>query len=98
VVILTDDGIATGSTMRAAVAALRQRGPARIVVAAPTIAASTFRQLQSEADEVTAVMAPEEFRGVGEWYSDFSQTTDEEVRSLLARSAYRRLEPARSDN
>jgi predicted phosphoribosyltransferase len=83
-VIIIDDGIATGSTMRAAVAALRQQNPARIVVATPTIAASTLEQLAQEADEVVAVMAPEDFNGVGQWYYNFTQTTDDEVKHLLA--------------
>jgi putative phosphoribosyl transferase len=83
-VIIIDDGIATGSTMIAAVAALRQLGAGRIVVAAPVIARSTFYLIHNAADEVAAVIAPEEFYGVGQWYEDFSQTTDEEVRQLLA--------------
>ena len=83
-VIIVDDGIATGSTMIAAVAALRQLGAGRIVVAAPVIARSTFYLIHNAADEVAAVIAPEEFYGVGQWYEDFSQTTDEEVRALLA--------------
>jgi predicted phosphoribosyltransferase len=83
-IILVDDGVATGSTMIAAVAALRQLNAGRIVVAAPIIARSTFYQIHNEADEVVAVIAPEEFYGVGQWYEDFSQTTDEEVRALLA--------------
>jgi len=70
--------------MMAAVAALRQLNAARIVVAAPVIARSTFYQIHNAADEVAAVIAPEEFYGVGQWYEDFSQTTDEEVRRLLA--------------
>jgi putative phosphoribosyl transferase len=88
-VILVDDGIATGSTMIAAVAALRQLGAGRIVVAAPVIARSTFYQIHNAADEVAAVIAPEEFYGVGQWYEDFSQTTDEEVRKLLDQANYR---------
>jgi predicted phosphoribosyltransferase len=83
-VIIIDDGIATGSTMIAAVAALRQLGTGRIVVAAPVIARSTFYLIHNAADEVAAVITPEEFYGVGQWYQDFSQTTDEEVRQLLA--------------
>lgn len=83
-VILVDDGIATGATMRAAIQALRSRRARRIVVAAPTIAASTYRGLRGEADEIVAVITPEEFYGVGQWFDDFSQTTDEEVRALLA--------------
>ena len=88
-VIVVDDGIATGSTMLAAVSALRQLNAARIVVAAPVIAASTHREMQRVADEVTAVMIPERFYAVGQWYEDFSQTTDEEVRELLAQAARR---------
>ena len=88
-IILVDDGIATGSTMIAAVAGLRQLGAARIVVAAPVIAQSIFRQIRHVADEVVAVNLPEEFYSVGEWYEDFSQTTDEEVRRLLTETNYR---------
>jgi putative phosphoribosyl transferase len=83
-IILVDDGIATGSTMIAAVAALRQLRAGRIVVATPVIARSTFYQIHNVADEVAAVIAPEEFHGVGEWYENFSQTTDDEVRRLLS--------------
>jgi predicted phosphoribosyltransferase len=85
-VILVDDGIATGSTMLAAIAALRQLEAARIVVAAPTIASTTLQQISDAADEVAAVMVPEEFYGVGQSYENFSQTTDEEVRELLRRN------------
>jgi putative phosphoribosyl transferase len=88
-VIIVDDGIATGSTMIAAVAALRQLGAGRIVVAAPVIARSTFYLIHNAADEVAAVIAPEEFYGVGQWYEDFSQTTDEEVQALLAETSNR---------
>jgi predicted phosphoribosyltransferase len=83
-VILVDDGIATGATMMAAIAALRQSRPAEIVVAAPTMARETRDALRSHADSVVAGIAPERFRGVGEWYDDFSQTTDDEVRESLA--------------
>ena len=79
-IILVDDGIATGSTMIAAVSALRQLEAGRIVVAAPVIARSTFYQMHNAADEVAAVIVPEEFYGVGQWYENFSQTTDDEVR------------------
>jgi putative phosphoribosyl transferase len=82
-VIVVDDGLATGSTMRAAVKALRQSGPVRIVVAAPVAAADTCRSLASEADEVVCVNVPESFRAVSMWYDEFSQTSDEEVRRLL---------------
>jgi putative phosphoribosyl transferase len=83
-VIVVDDGIATGSTMMAAVAALRQLNAARVVVAVPTIALATYYQVRRLADDVAAVMMPEHFYGVGQWYEDFSQTTDAEVRQLLA--------------
>jgi putative phosphoribosyl transferase len=86
-VILVDDGLATGSTMRAAVAALRQLEPARIVVAVPTAAPSTCEEFRHEADECVCEITPDPFYAVGLWYEDFSQTTDEEVRELLARSA-----------
>jgi putative phosphoribosyl transferase len=86
-VILVDDGIATGSTMRAAIGVLRSQHAGRIVVATPTIAASTCREMGDEADEVVAVLSPAEFYGVGQWYEDFSQTTDDEVRALLASAA-----------
>jgi len=82
-VILVDDGLATGSTMLAAVRAVRARQPARIVVAVPTAAAETCAQLRSEADEVVCATTPEPFRTVGTWYDDFSQTSDEEVGELL---------------
>lgn len=85
-VIVIDDGIATGSTMRAALAALRRQHPARLIVATPTVAAATLTEIESKADEVVAVIAPEDFYGVGQWYEDFSQTTDEEVRDLLNRA------------
>jgi putative phosphoribosyl transferase len=88
-VVVVDDGIATGSTMLAAVAALRQLNAGRIVVAAPVIAASTYYELRRAADEVAAVIMPENFYAVGLWYKDFSQTSDEEVRDLLAQAARR---------
>jgi putative phosphoribosyl transferase len=83
-VILVDDGLATGSSMRAAVAALRQLGPARSVVAVPVAAPSTCEELRREVDEVVCFATPEPFMAVGRFYDDFSQTTDEEVRELLA--------------
>jgi predicted phosphoribosyltransferase len=86
-VILIDDGLATGATMRAAVAALRQRGVAKIVVAVPVGAPSTCRALTREVDEIICAISPESFIGVGQYYEDFSQTTDDEVRNLLARAA-----------
>ena len=85
-VILVDDGLATGSTMRAAVAALRAQRPARIVVAVPVAAPSTCEEFLREVDEFVCYASPEPFMAVGRFYDDFSQTTDEEVRDLLARS------------
>jgi predicted phosphoribosyltransferase len=86
VVVLVDDGLATGATMRAAVAALRQRHPARIVVAVPTAPPSTCAEVGAEADEIVCAMTPEPFHAVGAWYEDFDQTTDDEVRQLLDRA------------
>jgi predicted phosphoribosyltransferase len=85
IVILVDDGLATGATMRAGVQAARQQHPARIIVAVPTASPDTAAALKREADEVVSVMLPEPFFAVGQWYDDFTQTTDEEVRELLAR-------------
>ena len=86
-VILVDDGLATGATMRAAVAALRQQHPARLVVAVPTAAPETCDELRAEADDVVCAITPEPFYSVGLWYEDFAQTTDDEVRELLAQAA-----------
>ena len=83
VAILVDDGLATGSTMRAAIVAARKQGPARIVVAAPVGAPSTCRELALDADEVVCVRMPDPFFAVGLWYSDFTPTSDQEVRELL---------------
>ena len=83
-VILVDDGLATGSTMRAAVAALRQQVPARIVVAVPVAAPSTCQELRREVDEIVCFATPEPFMAVGRFYDDFAQTTDEEVTERLA--------------
>lgn len=82
-VILVDDGLATGATMRAAAAALRKQQPARLVVAVPVAASQTCDDLRSEVDEIVCGATPEPFLGVGRWYRDFSQTTDEEVHRLL---------------
>jgi predicted phosphoribosyltransferase len=87
-VILVDDGLATGSTMRAAVAALRKLQPARIVVAVPVAAPSACSDLAPEVDEIVCARTPEAFRSVGSWYLDFSQTTDEEVRDWMARAEH----------
>jgi len=86
VTILVDDGLATGSSMRAAVLAVRQQQPASIVVAVPVAASLTCDDLRIEADEVICGFTPDPFYAVGLWYEDFSQTTDEEVRELLARA------------
>lgn len=86
-VILVDDGLATGSTMRAAVAAAREHSPARVVVAVPVGSEEAVELLGREADEVVCVSTPEPFRAVGLWYELFNQTSDEEVRELLARDA-----------
>jgi len=83
-VILVDDGLATGSTMLAAVEALRRQGPARIVVAVPVAAPETCAELAKKADEAICVATPDPFYAVGIWYEDFSQTSDEEVRQLLS--------------
>jgi len=85
-VVVVDDGLATGASMRAAVAAVRRQDPAAIVVAVPVGAASTCVLLRSEADEVVCVASPHPFLAVGTWYEDFSPTSDDEVRRLLARS------------
>ena len=84
-VILVDDGLATGATMRAAVQALRQQQPGRIVAAVPTASPDTCQVLKAEADDVICAITPEPFFAVGHWYDDFTQTTDDEVRELLAR-------------
>jgi putative phosphoribosyl transferase len=86
-VILVDDGLATGSTMRAAIAALKQREPARIVVGVPAAAASTCNEIAREVDEIVCAATPEPFYAVGQSYYSFSQITDEEVRDLLSRAA-----------
>jgi len=86
-VILIDDGLATGATMRAAVQALRVQAPAKIVVAVPVAAYATYRQFRAEVDEIVCAQTPEIFYGVGWWYEDFSQTSDQQVRELLSMAA-----------
>jgi predicted phosphoribosyltransferase len=86
-VILVDDGLATGSTMKAAVAAARQHAPARVVVAVPVGARSSCAELAAITDEIVCDRIPESFSAVGQWYTDFSQTTDKEVRQLLEEHA-----------
>jgi putative phosphoribosyl transferase len=88
-VILVDDGLATGATMLAAIAALRQKNPARIVVAVPVCPPETLGEIERAADETVILFAPDWFRGVGQFYENFAQLTDETVRLLLARAAER---------
>jgi predicted phosphoribosyltransferase len=85
-VILVDDGLATGSTMRAAASAIRAQGPERLVVAVPVGARQTCEQLRDEVDEIECTLTPEPFAAVGLWYEDFAATEDGEVRELLARA------------
>jgi putative phosphoribosyl transferase len=96
VVILVDDGLATGSTMRAAVQAVKQQGPKHVIVAVPVGARETCRDLGELADEVVCASIPEPFSAVGQWYMNFEQTTDEEVRELLRRASTPRGNPIRS--
>jgi putative phosphoribosyl transferase len=88
-VILVDDGLATGASMRSAISAVRQQGPAWIVVAVPIAARQTCEALAGVADEVVCAATPSPFYAVGQWYQIFDQTTDDEVRRLLARSRAR---------
>ena len=90
-VILVDDGLATGATMLAAARALRHEYPKYIVIAVPVAAPATCNELRPEVDEIVCAITPEPFHAVGLWYEDFSQTTDEEVRELLKRSARQRV-------
>jgi putative phosphoribosyl transferase len=85
-VILVDDGLATGATMRAAAAAVKEQEAGRIVVGVPVAAPSTCAELQDEVDEIVCARTPDPFGGVGLWYEDFSPTTDEEIRELLGRA------------
>jgi predicted phosphoribosyltransferase len=87
IAILVDDGLATGATMRAAVKALRQRGVAKIVVAVPVGPPDTCHEIEEQADETVCLSRPEFFQAVGQYYEDFSQTTDEDVRELLTSAA-----------
>jgi putative phosphoribosyl transferase len=95
-ILLVDDGLATGSTMRAALAALRQRRPKRIVVGVPVASWSTCELLRREADDVVCVATPERFGAVSAWYQDFSQTSDEEVCRLLEAARKAPLAPAKA--
>jgi putative phosphoribosyl transferase len=93
-VILVDDGLATGSTMHAAVLALRRQEPARIVVAVPVAGVSSCEEFKNDVDEIVCARTPEPFYSVGEWYDQFSQTSDEEVQDLLRRASRPAHEPA----
>jgi putative phosphoribosyl transferase len=86
-VILVDDGLATGATMRAAALALRKYKPARVVVAVPVASAETCDEFRADVDEIVCALTPSPFHAVGLWYDDFSQTSDEEVRELLRDSS-----------
>lgn len=88
-IILVDDGLATGSTMRAAVAAIHSQHPARLVVAVPVAARETCEMFRGQVDDVVCPVTPDPFYAVGMWYLDFAQTTDDEVRGLLARARQR---------
>jgi predicted phosphoribosyltransferase len=85
-VILVDDGLATGATMRAAAKAVRERAPAHLVIAVPVAAPDTCEEMQAAADEVVCAITPPALRAVGLWYDDFTQVTDDEVRALLGRA------------
>jgi|SRR5436853_958220 len=87
IAILVDDGLATGASMRAAAAALRPLRPAKIVVAVPAAAPETCEEFRGQVDQIVCAITPDPFYAVGLWYEDFSQTTDEEVRTLLAQAA-----------
>jgi len=87
VVVLVDDGLATGASMRAAVIAVRERHPARVIVAAPVAARETYQDFLQLADDIVCVQTPANFEGVGQWYEDFTQTSDQEVRRLLEQGA-----------
>ncbi|MCC6177997.1 MAG: phosphoribosyltransferase [Chloroflexi bacterium] len=86
-IVLVDDGLATGSTMRAAIAAFHRQGPARIVVAVPVASARTCEEFRDEVDDVICAETPDPFWAVGAWYEDFEPTTDAEVRDLLHQAA-----------
>jgi putative phosphoribosyl transferase len=94
-VLLVDDGVATGYTMRAAVEALRQRKPKKIIIAVPVAARQTCEDLKQHADAVVCLMTPHDFAAVGQWYRHFDQTSDDEVRHLLERSAQTNRSPQR---
>lgn len=86
IAILVDDGLATGASMRAAIAALRQQNPGKIIVAVPTAAPQVCDEFRHEVDEIVCAITPEPFMAVGLWYQDFTQTSDQEVRDLMERA------------
>jgi putative phosphoribosyl transferase len=88
-VVLVDDGVATGTTVRAAIRALRRRRPARVVLAVPVAPASEVERLRAEVDDLVCLQSPSRFGAVGQYYADFSQTTDDEVRALMAAQSVR---------
>jgi len=92
-VILVDDGLATGATMRAAAQAARKLGAARVVIAVPVGARDTCAEFRDEADETVCAYTPEPFHAVGQWYADFSETTDDEVHALLDRARHAAASP-----
>jgi putative phosphoribosyl transferase len=92
--VLVDDGLATGSTMRAAVLAMKRHKPARVIVAVPVAAVSTCEEFKDELDEIVCATTPQPFYAVGQWYQEFSQTTDEEVQELLRCAPGPKLQPA----
>ena len=100
IVILADDGLATGATMRAAVKALRQQGAAKIVVAVPVGPPDTCEEISQEADEAICLSTPPFFQAVGQYYEDFSQTSDDDVRELLTKAAEERqgADPRRAND
>jgi putative phosphoribosyl transferase len=93
VVILVDDGLATGSSMRVAIDAIRQQRPSRVVVAVPVAPPETCRELRDHVDEIICLMTPEPFEAIGLWYDDFTPTSDDEVRELIA-AAQQQLAPS----
>lgn len=98
-VILIDDGIATGSSIRAAIAIIKQQQPAKIVVAVPVAPPSTYQELLLEVDQIVCLQIPADLSAIGIWYEDFTQTTDDEVRELLAKQSASSLEDvARTGN
>jgi len=90
IVLLVDDGVATGATMRAGLQALKAAGAARVIAASPVGAADSVAFLEEDADEVVVLQTPEWFSAVGQWYEDFGQTTDDEVRGILAENRVKR--------